>query len=107
MGFRISPSAKRTRVQGVYGDRLKVQVASPPEDDRANTELVTALASWLRLPRDYVSVQVGHKARDKVLLFRGLEEADLRRRLAGLTTPAGAGRLPSDAPPPERGERCA
>lgn len=84
VGFRVSPSAKRTRVQGVYGDRIKVQVSAPPQDDKANAELVTAVAGWLELPADCVGVHSGHRRRDKLLVFSGIAEADLRGRLQHL-----------------------
>jgi uncharacterized protein len=84
MGVRVSPSAPRTRMGGIYGDRLKVAVAAPPEDNRANTELVEALARWLDLKRDAVRIESGHTSRDKVVSFSGINEAELRRRLAVL-----------------------
>lgn len=89
VGFRVSPSARATRVQGVYGDRLKVQVAAPPEDGRANAELVAALARWLKLPAECVSVRSGHSAKDKVIAFAGIDERSLRERLESLTGGAG------------------
>ncbi len=93
MGVRVSPNAKRTRILGVYGDRLKVQVAAPPERLRANAELRAALAEWLQLPLDYVMVQSGDKSRDKVLAFRGVEESELRERLFRLLTATGPGKV--------------
>jgi hypothetical protein len=68
-------------VRGMYGDRLKVSVAAPPEDDRANQELTKALAKWLEVPRNSVRLEVGHKSRDKAVVFSGVEEWELRRRL--------------------------
>lgn len=82
--MRVSPSASRTAVQGVYGDRLKVSVSAPPEDNRANQELTQALAQWLSLGRDGVSVDAGHSSRDKVVAFTGVEEAELRDKLTEL-----------------------
>lgn len=87
VGFRVSPSARRTRVQGVYGERIKVHVSAPPEDDKANTELTVSLARWLELPLDCVRVHSGHKGRDKLLAFSDIAEADLRRRLERLLVP--------------------
>ncbi|MHB1343059.1 MAG: DUF167 domain-containing protein [Thermoleophilia bacterium] len=81
VGFRVSPAARRTRVQGVYGDRIKVQVSAPPEDDRANAELISAVAKWLELPADCVNILSGHKRRDKVVAFSGIAERELRLRL--------------------------
>jgi uncharacterized protein len=86
IGVRVSPSAPRSRVVGVYGDRLKVAVGAPPEDNRANAELVEALARWLGLHRDEVHLESGHASRDKVVSFSGIDEAELRSRLAALLT---------------------
>lgn len=84
LGVRVSPGAKRTRVLGAYGDRLKVQVAAPPEDDRANRELLEALSGWFAVPRGYVELRAGYRSRDKIILVRGVEEGALRVRLSAL-----------------------
>jgi uncharacterized protein len=81
LGVRVSPSARRTALRGVYGDRLKVSVSAPPEDDRANQELTEALAKWLEVPRNSVRLEVGHRSRDKTIAFTGMDERELRRRL--------------------------
>ena len=94
MGVRVSPSAPRTAVRGLYGERIKIAVSAPPEANRANQQLVDALAGWLDMRRDDIRVESGHGSRDKVVAFRGIEEVDLRSRLACL--------LRADLPP--RGE---
>lgn len=84
VGFRVSPSARRTRVQGRYGGRIKVQVSAPPEDDKANAELVAAVAGWLALPPGSIAIRSGHKSRDKLLSFKGIDEPCLRVLLGRL-----------------------
>ncbi len=84
MGVRVSPSARRTVLRGVYGDRLKISVCAPPEDNRANQELTDALANWLEMPRNSVRLEAGHRSRDKTVVFTGLDERELRRKLNGL-----------------------
>lgn len=84
VGVRVSPSAPRTALRGIYGDRLKVSVNAPPEANRANHQLVEALAGWLELRRDDVHVESGHSSKDKVIAFTGIEEAELRSKLTRL-----------------------
>ena len=84
MGVRVLPSAARTEVRGVYGDRLKVAVNAPPEAGKANARLVQALAAWLGLKADMVTVRSGHGGRDKVVAFSGMTENELRDGLARL-----------------------
>lgn len=84
LGVRVSPSARRTALRGVYGDRLKISVCAPPEDNRANQELTDALANWLEVSRGSVRVETGHRSRDKVVVFIGMDEPGLRQKLTGL-----------------------
>lgn len=82
----MSPSAQCTAFRGLYGERIKVSLSAPPEDNRANEELLKVLSSWLGLPRDRVRLQAGHASRDKTVVFTGVEEKELRKRLADLTS---------------------
>ena len=84
VGFRVGPGAMRTAICGQYGDRLKVAVSAPPEDDRANRELLEKLSGWLGLARDDVTIVTGQTSRDKILAFRSIEEHELRSRLIAL-----------------------
>jgi len=80
---RVAPGASRERILGPHGDALKVAVREPPEKGRANEAVVRLLAAAAGVKAGDVEVVRGHASRDKVLLFRGLLEADLRARLAG------------------------
>lgn len=81
LGVRVAPSSRRTAVQGVYGDRIKVSISAPPEDNRANKELLRALAVWLDVGKDRLWVASGHASRDKVIGVSGITEPELRKRL--------------------------
>jgi uncharacterized protein (TIGR00251 family) len=81
VGVRVIPSASRTEIRGIYGDRLKVAVSAPPEGGKANARLIQALATWLRLRLDDVRVESGHGGRDKMVAFSGVDEEELRERL--------------------------
>ena len=76
-----APRRGTPRLQGLYGDRIKVSLSAPPEDNRANAELVRVLASWLGLRGDSVRLRSGHGSRDKVVAFAGIGEAELRQKL--------------------------
>ncbi|HAP78135.1 MAG TPA: YggU family protein [Acidimicrobiaceae bacterium] len=64
---RVQPGARRSEVMGVHGDELRVRIASPPVDGRANDALCAFLASVLGVKSREVEVVGGHVSRSKVL----------------------------------------
>jgi uncharacterized protein (TIGR00251 family) len=66
----VVPGAQRTQVVGLYGDRLKVRLAAPPEKGSANRELIDFLARSLNLPKSSFKLTVGAQSRSKVVWYR-------------------------------------
>lgn len=81
VNLKVVPGASKTEVCGRYADGLKVRVAAPPEDGRANREVVALLTSALDLPRDSVELVHGHGSSRKVVEVRGLALADIFAKL--------------------------
>lgn len=64
------PGAKRTEVQGLHGDALKIRVAAPPLEGRANDEIRRFLADILAVPLRDVELVSGDKSRSKRFSIR-------------------------------------
>ena len=47
----VSPNAKRTQADGLHDGALRVRLAAPPVDGKANDALLRWLADELELPR--------------------------------------------------------
>jgi uncharacterized protein (TIGR00251 family) len=60
------PGASRSRIAGELGDRLKIQVAAPPEDGKANKAVAQVLATWLGLAKSEVELVSGASQPAKV-----------------------------------------
>jgi len=76
------PGAARSEVVGPHGDALKVRIAAPPVEGKANAELVAHLAVRLALPRSSVTVRRGASGRAKqVEIAADLSQADVLARL--------------------------
>ncbi len=83
LNLRVSPGAKRTSIEGPYGGRaLRLRIAAPPVDGKANAEVERFLAKLLGVPRSDVAVIRGASSKDKVILVRGLKEAETRKALS-------------------------
>lgn len=70
----VQPGAHRPRVVGRHGDAVKVAVAAPPVDGRANEAVVKAIADVLGVPGADVTVASGQTARRKRLFVSGVTE---------------------------------
>lgn len=77
--LHIQPGARKTGFAGIHGDALKVRLAAPPVDGKANAALVDLVAAALGVPKSAVALKSGHASRRKVLEIAG---ADLARALA-------------------------
>lgn len=47
--LHIQPGAKHTRIVGLYGEALKISLAAPPVDGKANQALLRFLAEELAI----------------------------------------------------------
>ncbi|NUN14026.1 MAG: YggU family protein [Myxococcales bacterium] len=63
----VSPRASKSRVIGRHGDRLKVQIAAPPVDGKANDALVALVANWLSVPKSSVTILSGSTGKQKTI----------------------------------------
>ena len=63
--LRVQPGAKRTEVVGTHGDALKLRLAAPPVDGKANEVLVAFLAEAFGVAVRNVSLLTGHSSRSK------------------------------------------
>jgi uncharacterized protein (TIGR00251 family) len=62
---RAQPGARRSGLAGLWNDRLKVALRSPPEDGRANAELLDVLAEALDLRPAQLALVRGDRSRLK------------------------------------------
>ena len=63
--IQAQPGAKRTEVVGLYGESIKVRLASPPVDGKANECLIEFLARRLGVRRGQISIARGMSSRRK------------------------------------------
>ena len=82
--IHVTPRSRKEGVEierGADGPRIRVRVAAPPTDGRANEAVIELLAGRLGVPRRALRVAGGAASRHKWIEVDGLEEGDLWRRL--------------------------
>ena len=69
--LHIQPGAKKTEFAGLHGDALKIRLAAPPVDGKANEALIRFIADTLKLPKSAINLKSGQTSRRKVLEVSG------------------------------------
>ena len=80
--LHIQPGAKTTEFAGLHGDALKIRLAAPPVDGKANEALIKFVTETLKLPKSAVTLNSGQTSRRKVLEVNGSS----REALIGLVS---------------------
>jgi uncharacterized protein (TIGR00251 family) len=68
--LHIQPGAKNTAAAGLHGDALKIKLAAPPVEGKANTALLKFLAERFDVPLSRVILKQGDKSRHKVIVIQ-------------------------------------
>ena len=78
---KVQPNASKTGVAGREGEFLKIRLAAPPVDGKANEELIEFLARRLAIPRSCVQIRSGASSRRKLIRVSGCSEEMLKNFL--------------------------
>lgn len=69
--LHVQPGAKRTDVSGLHGEALKIRLAAPPIEGRANEALLKFIAESFGVPLRQVELKQGGQSRHKVVAITG------------------------------------
>jgi uncharacterized protein (TIGR00251 family) len=65
--LQVQPRASRDGFAGIHGDRLKVRIAAPPVDGKANAGLIAFLAKQFGVPKQQVHLLRGDTGKSKTV----------------------------------------
>jgi len=78
---KVHPRAKKNAITGELGDALKLAIAAPPVDGKANEACIDFFAKLLKVPRSSVTIAAGQTSQNKVIRVAGVSAEEVRRRL--------------------------
>jgi uncharacterized protein (TIGR00251 family) len=88
--FHVQPGASRTEIVGEHGEgkdaRLKIRIASPPVDGKANDALLQFLKRLTGLPTARIQLVRGETSRAKDVLFEGVSVEEILTKLSAPKT---------------------
>ncbi len=80
--LHIQPGAKKTEVVGLHGEALKIRLAAPPVDGKANACLIGFLAERLGVTKASVSLVSGESSRAKRIRIDAVDPLVVLDRLS-------------------------
>jgi uncharacterized protein (TIGR00251 family) len=69
--LHVQPGAKRSEIAGLHGEALKIRLAAPPVEGRANEALLRFIAETFGVPVRQVELRQGGQSRHKVVAVSG------------------------------------
>ena len=71
LALHVQPGAKRSGIAGLYGAALKIRLAAPPIEGRANEALLKFIAELFGVPLRQVELKQGGQSRHKAVAING------------------------------------
>lgn len=78
---QVRPGARRNEVLGLEDGVLKLKIAAPATEGKANRALVEFLADLLGVSKSSIAIEHGERGKSKVLSIAGLELGEVWHRL--------------------------
>jgi uncharacterized protein len=79
---KVQPNASKTCAGGREGEFLKIRLAAPPVDGKANEALIEFVARRLSIAKSYVHIRSGVSSRRKVIQVEGCSKEKFLNFLA-------------------------
>ena len=81
LSVKVIANSSRTNIVGWIGNELKVKLAAPAENGKANIALLKLLSKALGLPRASIKILSGHTNQLKVVIIDNIESDALHLKI--------------------------
>ena len=85
--LHVQPGARKTEVAGMHGARIKIRLAAPATEGRANEALIEFLAEKFGVAKRDIRILSGMKSRDKRVVIEGVTTQELPWKMPSASIP--------------------
>jgi uncharacterized protein len=79
--LRAQPRASKTEITGEHGGAVKLRIAAPPVDGKANDEVVRFFSKLFEVPIRSIEMVSGDSSRDKLIRIHNISMARVQEVL--------------------------
>jgi len=77
----VKPDSRQNSIEGLYQDRIKIKIAKPPEEGKANKELVRFISEKTGVPKRDIKITSGLKSNLKEIKIKKSVSENLASKL--------------------------
>ena len=75
ISVKVSPGARTNSIADYTDDVLRLKIAAPPVDGKANKELIAYLSKVLGISKSSIDIEKGLTSRNKQISIEGIDKA--------------------------------
>lgn len=81
ISVHLQPNAKRDEAVSFENGILRVRIAAPPTEGKANKRLIEFISGILDIAKSRIAIEKGLASRQKTVMIEGLTPAQVSERL--------------------------
>ena len=79
--LHVQPNARQNEILGFEDGILRIKIAAPPIDGKANKELIAFLSKRLGISKSSITIDRGQTSKSKVISIIGLARDQIYERI--------------------------
>ena len=95
---RVTPNAPKNEIAGSAGGVLRIKIAAPPVDNKANDALIEFLSHVLGIRKSALTLVRGQTSRIKTVAIDGLSPEEVMKRLSSFSARRASKQSPEHRP---------
>lgn len=80
----VQPNAKKNEIIKQQNGSLKIKITAPPQEGKANRELIALLAQKLKIKKSDIKLVRGETSKTKLIEISGMDKSQIINLLVGI-----------------------
>ncbi|MBU4348767.1 YggU family protein [bacterium] len=78
---KIVPGSSKNKIIGVYNNALKIYIAAPPVERKANKKCIAYLAEYFDIAKSKIEIISGQTSKNKLIKIYDISEKDFLEKI--------------------------
>jgi len=78
---KIIPNSSINKIIGVYNDSIKIAIAAPPVEGKANKKFITYLAKFFKIAKSKIEIVSGENSKNKLIKICDIKQKEFLKKL--------------------------